>query len=86
MVNFPTVQLDDDAHGNKSVLIRVDSMHVVAALAMADYTEVTLDNQRETCFGRDYIVYQAGARSTGMVIQAEIGLCRGIYNMQPPAA
>eukprot|EP00972_Heterocapsa_arctica_P025966 3822317-Heterocapsa_arctica.AAC.1 len=38
----------------------------------------------EICYGLDHMVYQAGARSAGTVLLAELGLHRGAYNMDPP--
>eukprot|EP00972_Heterocapsa_arctica_P075385 11120367-Heterocapsa_arctica.AAC.1 len=39
---------------------------------------------QDLCGGHWYLMYQAGARSAGMVIQAHLGLLRGLYNLLPP--
>eukprot|EP00972_Heterocapsa_arctica_P001658 237336-Heterocapsa_arctica.AAC.1 len=65
-------------------LIRVDSLHFNAPLALADYKEINADNMALLCEGQEHLMYQATARSAGLVIGGEIGIQRGMATLHAP--
>eukprot|EP00972_Heterocapsa_arctica_P028267 4157184-Heterocapsa_arctica.AAC.1 len=73
---YPAIEVSDNGHGDKNVLIRVDSLHISGPQAFTEYLEVTVNNVTEICHGLDFMVYQAGARGADWILWAEQGLHR----------
>eukprot|EP00972_Heterocapsa_arctica_P025963 3822036-Heterocapsa_arctica.AAC.1 len=82
--NTSTLQYTEGTTGGYS-LIRVDSQHYSAPLAIANYEEITADNVAVLCVGQEYMMYQAEARSAGLVVGGGLGLCRGMANLHAPS-
>jgi hypothetical protein len=81
---IPLFQTSDDALGNSNALIRVDHSHFAKMITTEEYAFVTLDNMQQLCDGHEYMIYQAGCMSWGLVIGTGIGIRRGIYNLTSP--